>query len=105
MLSNVKFDIVINLYQVILYLTPCEAHIVSPLSSNTSTMGPIYKSTLLFGLLASKNPLFEKIPILKNTGYRSSNAQPTHIVSIFFTTQWENLFSFYLYVSLLKWAI
>ena len=24
MLSNVKFDIVINLYQVILYLTPCE---------------------------------------------------------------------------------
>ena len=65
MLSNVKFDIVINLYQVILYLTPCEAHIVSPLSSNTSTMGPIYKSTLLFGLLASKSPQFEKYPSRK----------------------------------------
>ena len=62
MLSNVKFDIVINLYQVILYLTPCESIIIK---YQHDLMGPIYKSTLLFGLLASKNPQFEKVSILE----------------------------------------
>ena len=35
------------------------------LLSNTSMMGTIYKSTLLFGLLASKKPQFEKYPSWK----------------------------------------
>ena len=85
---------------------------VSPLSSNTSMMGPIYKSTLLFGLLASKNPQFEKvspswkIPVigvqmLNQPTLFPSSSQPNEKIYFRFISMflfWNGLFSSHFWV-------